>query len=152
MDWITKADGVRNPYDTNTSAFWRVARRVRSGLLGDAEGWPRDLAWSDLAKIAPWRGGNPSGRALRVQREHGSVLFGHEVAEMAPARVLVMAGRWWFEPFAAALGLTMEWQVGTVEDVANEPGRRWVILPHPMTRAEGPLVEGALSAFASRSG
>jgi hypothetical protein len=53
MDWITKADGVRNLYDTNTSAFWRVARRVRSGLLGDAEGWPRDLAWSDLAKIAP---------------------------------------------------------------------------------------------------
>lgn len=147
MDWVTWSDGVRTPYNTNDSAFWRVSRRVRAGLLGDAVDWPRDLAWTDLAKIAPWGGGNPGGRALRVQRDHAPALFAREVEEIAPARVLVMAGRWWFEPFAAALGLTVEWREGAVEGVADQPGRRWVVLPHPMTRAETPLVDGALAAF-----
>lgn len=147
MDWITSSDGTRNPYNTNNSAFWRVARRVRAGLLGDADDWPRDLAWTDLAKIAPWGGGNPGGRALRVQQELGPTLLVREIAEIAPTRVLVMAGRDWFEPFATALGLAVDWREGAVEGVADELGRRWVITPHPMTRPEGPIVEGALSAF-----
>ena len=153
MDWITWSDGVRNRYNTNTSAFWRVARRIRAGLMGEADDWPRDLAWSDLAKIAPWGGGNPSGRALRVQRDLCPALFVREIDEIAPTRVLVMTGRGWFEPFAAALGLAVNWSDGPVEGVADEPGRRWVVLPHPMTRPEGPLVDAALSTFAdTRSG
>ena len=95
MDWITWSEGIRTRYSTDDSAFWRVSRRVRAGLIGESEDWPRDLAWTDLAKIAPWGGGNPTGRALQVQREHAPALFAREVAEIAPARVLVMAGRWW---------------------------------------------------------
>jgi hypothetical protein len=148
MDWITWSDGVRNHYNTNNSAFWRVAKRVRAGLLGEADDWPRDLAWTNLAKIAPWGGGNPGSRTLGVQREHGPTLFAREVAELRPARVLVLTGRWWFEPFASELGLAMDWGSGPVEGIADESGRRWVVLPHPMTRAETPLVEGALRAFA----
>lgn len=147
MDWITWSDGIRTRYNTNDSAFWRVSRRVRAGLIGEAEDWPRDLAWTDLAKIAPWGGGNPAGQALRMQREHAPALFAREVEEIAPTRVLVMAGRWWFEPFAAPLGLSVDWREGPVEGVADEPRRRWVVLPHPMTRAETPLMEAALAAF-----
>lgn len=147
MDWITWSDGVRNRYNTKTSAFWRVARRVRAGLIGDADDWPRDLAWTDLAKIAPWGGGNPTGRAFRVQQDLGPALLAREVEEMAPARVLVMTGRDWFEPFADSLGLALTSGERAVEGVANEPGRRWVVIPHPMTRPENPLVMDSVLAF-----
>ena len=149
MDWITWADGIRHRYNTNDSAFWRVAKRVRAGLMGDADDWPRDLAWSNLAKIAPWGGGNPGGRLLRVQRENGPALFAREIVEMDPIRILVMTGRSWFEPFAAALGLEVDWRDGSVVGVAADGGRRWVITPHPMTRPEDPIVEEALAAFAA---
>lgn len=148
MDWITWSDGIRNPYNTNTSAFWRVARGVRAGLLGAADDWPRDLAWTNLAKIAPWGGGNPAGRALRVQRDLGPALFAREIEELGPLRVLVMSGRDWFEPFASALGLAVAWSDGAVEGVADQAGRRWVVTPHPMTRPEHPIVAGAIGAFA----
>lgn len=147
MDWITWSDGVNTRYNTNDSAFWRVSGRVQAGLIGSASDWPRDLAWTNLAKIAPWGGGNPTGPALRIQRDLGPALFAAEVAEMAPRRVLVMAGHSWFEPFAAALGLAVEWRDGPVEGVASEAGRQWVVIPHPMTRPETPLVEAALAAF-----
>jgi hypothetical protein len=45
--------------------------------------------------------------------------------------VLVLTGRWWFEPFADYLGLAVDWQAGLVEGVADDGSRRWVIAPHP---------------------
>jgi hypothetical protein len=148
MDWVTWFDGHRTEYSTRSSAFWRVARRVRNGLLGESDDWPRSLAWTNLVKVAPWGHGNPGGKTLDIQRELGPELFVREIAELKPRRILVMAGRWWFEPFATALGLAVDWRDGIVEGVADGPEQRWVILPHPMTRPEGPLVENALAAFA----
>ena len=52
--------------------------------------------------------------------------------------------------FAAPLNLTVDWRDDAIEGVADESERRWVVLPHPMTRPETPLVEGALAAFRSR--
>ncbi len=149
MDWITRFDGNRTSYSTRSSAFWRVARRVRNGLLGESDDWPSALAWTNLVKVAPWGHGNPGGKALDIQRELGPALLGREIAELKPRRILVMAGRWWFEPFAAALDLSVDWRDGVVEGVADGPEQRWVILPHPMTRREDPLVDDALAAFAS---
>jgi len=152
MDWVTWFDGTRTEYSTRGSAFRRVAHRVRNGLLGKSADWPRDLAWTNLAKVALWGHGNPGGKTLSVQRELGPALFACEIAELQPCRILVMAGRWWFEPFAAALNLVVDWREGVVDGVADCPDQRWVILPHPMTRPEGPLVKGALEAFLRPSG
>lgn len=88
-------------------------------------------AWSNLAKLAPWGGGNPGGALLDVQRRLGPELLGIEVAELRPDYVLVLTGRWWSQPFVDGLGLDVDWRSGLLEGVAEDGARRWVIAPHP---------------------
>jgi len=42
-------------------------------------------------------------------------LLEREVAELAPRRVLALTNRWWFEPFAEALGVDVQQREGLVE-------------------------------------
>lgn len=137
-------------YDTASSQFWQVAREVSDEALGHHTDWPSRLAWTNLAKLAPWQGRNPGGRLLAIQRELGPDLLRREIEWLAPRRVLALTGRWWFEPFAGWLGLEVDWRQGLVEGVADEPGRRWVIAVHPMTRSPRAIARDAAAAFTSR--
>ena len=134
MRWVTDAWGRRGGYSTAKSAFWRHIRTVLAAMepasVGDPK-WSSRLTWTNLAKIAPAGGGNPGGSLLQVQLEMGPALLARELDECNPSRVLVLTGRWWFEPFADYLGLAADWQAGLVEGVADDGSRRWVIAPHP---------------------
>jgi hypothetical protein len=138
-------------YDTASSQFWTATREVTLGGRDQRDDWPSLLTWTNLAKLAPWGRRNPGGTLLRIQRELGPALLRREVALLAPRRVLVLTGGWWFGPFADALGLHVDWREGLVEGVADEPGRRWVIAVHPMTRSPHAVAQAALSAFGSSS-
>jgi hypothetical protein len=137
MRWVTDAWGRRGGYSTATSAFWRHIRTVLAAIepaSGVDPQWPSRLTWTNLAKIAPAGGGNPGGPLLQVQREMGPALLAREFAEWNPSRVLVLSGRWWFEPFAEFLGLAVDWGAGLVEGVADDGSCRWVIAPHPQVK------------------
>jgi hypothetical protein len=149
MRWVTDAWGRQGGYSTATSAFWRHIRTVLSAIEPASAGdprWSSRLSWTNLAKIAPAVGGNPGGPLLQVQREMGPVLLARELQEWNPSRVLVLTGRWWFEPFADYLGLTADWQAGLVEGVADDGSRRWVIAPHPQGKPRRLHAE-VISAF-----
>jgi len=136
-------------YNTAQSQFWQTTRRLVTSLEPGSEAdWPSRIVWTNLGKLAPWRGGNPGSRLLAIQRRQGPALLQAEVGELAPSRVVVFAGRWWFEPFATALGLDVEWRSGLVEGVANETGRRWVLAVHPMTRSPAAVADAVLAAIA----
>lgn len=136
-------------YNTAQSQFWQTTRRLVTSLEPGSEAdWPSRIVWTNLGKLAPWRGGNPGSRLLAIQRRQGPALLQAEVDELAPSRVVVFAGRWWFEPFATALGLDVEWRSGLVEGVANESGLRWVLAVHPMTRSPAAVADAVLAAFA----
>jgi hypothetical protein len=151
MGWVTErwspGDGE---YSTARSAFWRHIRNALSAVEPDSEGdphWSSRIAWSNLAKLAPAGGGNPGGPLLDIQRDVGSALVAREVLELAPRRVLVLTGRWWFEPFAARAGLDVEWRDGLVQGVVRQPGRTWVIAGHPQGKPRRMLDE-VIAAFA----
>ncbi len=108
------------------------------------------MAWTNLAKLAPAEGGNPGGPLLEVQRELGPGLVKREVLELAPRRVLVLTGRWWFEPFAERIKLDVEWRDGLVKGVVRQPARTWVIAGHPQGKPRRMLDE-VLEAFEGRS-
>jgi len=135
MGWVTEAWGRGGGgYSTARSAFWRMTRRILERVdpeSADDPLWSGRLAWSNAVKIAPWAGGNPKGPLLDIQREHGPELVAREVATLRPELVLVLTGRWWFEPIAAGLGLEVEWRTGLLEGVADDGERRWLIAPHP---------------------
>lgn len=69
-------------YSTARSAFWRFVRRTLAVIdpasVDDPE-WSSRVAWTNLAKLAPWGGGNPGGALLDVQRHRGPELLGIEV-------------------------------------------------------------------------
>lgn len=151
LGWIL--DRWKQPdggYDTATSQYWQTVREVTLDGHPEREAhWPSHIAWTNLGKLAPWAGGNPGSRLLAIQRELCPALLRREVNELAPRLVVVLTGRWWFEPFAEALGLAVDWREGLVEGVADESGRRWVIAVHPMTRSPHAVARAVLDATAS---
>jgi len=145
LDRWKRGDGG---YDTSTSQFWETLRRVVLARCSEQSAvWPSHIAWTNLAKVAPWAGGNPSSRLLTIQREAGIPLLRREVDELAARCVVAFTGRGWFEPYAAGLGLDVAWRDGLVQGVANERDRRWVVAVHPMTRSPRAVAEAVIAAL-----
>lgn len=112
--------------------FWRLVRGVMRHQDLDLD----EIAWSNLAKVAPARGGNPWGKLLDAQHEIGGELLRREVRELDPDLVLVLSGRRYLEPFLRGAGLSPSW----VRDGARQfdgqlDGRRWLVVNHPGTFA-----------------
>jgi hypothetical protein len=154
LRWVTDL-GNRSGYNTNHSAFWRFARSV--ALAGHSDGerrarWSVYIGWTNLYKAAPAEGWNPGGDFLSNQTEVGCDLIAREIAELRPRRVLVLAGRWWFEPFSEHLDLAPEWRDGLVEGLAERDGRAFVVSKHPMGKPERRLVDEISHGFAELHG
>lgn len=145
-DRWAKRDGG---YDTARSQFWDTVRRVMVGIEPTwTEGWSSRLAWTNLAKVAPYAGGNPGSASLRAQRgPAGTALFAREVAELAPRRIVAFTDRWWFAPYAAALGVDLEERDGLVEALGSRPGQQIVVAVHPMTRSPAAVADAVLAAL-----
>lgn len=121
MAWVTSSWGTGQAYSTARSSFWRFIRRVLVRIDPDSAqdpAWSSRLAWTNLAKLAPWGGGNPGGSLLEIQRTLGPELMAIKVETLRPDYVLVLAGRWWTKPFLERLGLTTTSRVGW-----GRPGR-----------------------------
>jgi len=146
-----RADGEK--YNTKKSAFWRVIRSV-AGKLGvdiDKPSWPTYLAWSNLYRVAPCSGGNPSAFLCRAQVTECIELFAAELAEWKPKRVLMLTGLGWAQEFlkgkpAVARAKYVE---GVFElGLAGGTHRaRIVVSKHPERKPETPLVEEVMAAF-----
>ena len=150
MAWVTERWRARDgAYSTARSAFWRHIRAVLAAVDPDSRDdpdWSSRIAWTNLAKLAPAGGGNPGGSLLHIQRRACPALVAREVYELAPRRVLVLTGGWWFEPFADHLGLAVDRRPGLVEGIARQPTRTWVVAGHPQGKPRAILAE-VVAAF-----
>jgi hypothetical protein len=148
LAWVGECWGApRGTYNSKLSAFWRTARAVFAEG-GDLD-WPSRLCWSNLYKVAPSAGGNPSRSARAAQVDAAARLLRHEVGSYKPRRLLVLTGRDWFEPFAERLALHVAWTRGLVEGHAIEGGRTWVIAKHPQGKDEARLAARVRELFGS---
>lgn len=159
MSWVT--DRWRSPppdYNTRRSAFWRVIRSVSLKLVEGAceDDWPTRLVWSNLYKVAPWAGGNPSAALQRVQRAGCKELLNLEISAFRPKRVLFLTGWNWAEKLLdASPGMRRPPGAQLVEKVwdrplASEPGSpvsRFVVAAHPQGKSEGRWTQEVLEAF-----
>ncbi len=72
MSWVTTQWGATDCYNTKRSPFWRVIRRVVYGLSiasANDRDWSSHLVWSNLYKLSPEAGRNPSSGLMRAQLE-----------------------------------------------------------------------------------
>lgn len=134
-------------YSTSRSAFWRVIKKVASGLGVGGAGWPERIAWTNLYHVSPSDTGNPDTALREVQLEACRRLLRYEVDRLRPEVILVLTGRWWFGPFETSLGVRLAATDGNpVEAVGQIGGSRVVVAPHPQGKPEALLVREILEA------
>ena len=149
---------MRTSYNTARSAFWRVTRAVVGQLnLADVDGptWPSLLIWTNLYKVSPQDGGNPTSRLCRVQFEHCVRLLSEELSNSKPRRVLVLTGIDWAGPFLERLGVeTTPFESGVYVEArgslrleGGESPTLFVISKHPQRKKEIALTEEIVRAF-----
>ena len=154
MSWVVDQAGSRTAYNTNRSAFWRVIRRTCRDLVDGAHEfpeWSSHICWTNLFKVSPSKGRNPTGTLSSSQREAAAELLAQELFEWRPTRVLVLTGWSWFAPFAPRLGVHLRRTaalVDAVEAVGTSADCRWVIAKHPERKPEDAAVEQILRHFA----
>ncbi len=161
MLWVTKQWGTRSSekYSTKRSAFWRVIRAVvRELAIADVEdrSWPSSLIWTNLYKLAPWEGGNPSASLRRMQSAECLQLLELEIAEWKPKRLLMLTGLDWGKCLLDRLNVVKTACTGgnLVDLVGNavldDCGRhsvRIVVAKHPQGKPEEPFVQEVVAAF-----
>ncbi|NVN97656.1 hypothetical protein HXX01_05565, partial [Candidatus Nomurabacteria bacterium] len=132
-------------YNTNKSAFWRVIRQVVSRLnIADSENpeWPSHLVWSNLYKVAPATGGNPSSKLCSIQFNKCRSLLEKEIEIFAPKRLLCLTGGWaipFMENFSPGIkpvsGYKYVESCGTINFKSNG-ATTVVIAAHPQGKTE----------------
>jgi hypothetical protein len=91
------------------SSIGRMARRVADGPRDWGSCWNEPkIAWSNLMKISPEKGGNPPEWSFCAQLPTATQLLKLELARLAPSLVVFLTGMRWFEPFLEPLGAHVE--------------------------------------------
>ena len=155
MNWVTKNWGARNGYNTRRSAFWRAIRGVTEGLniANNNMPWSSYLVWSNLCKLSPANGGNPSGKLRRIQLPGCRELLQLEIEIYRPTRLLLLTGSYWAEPFLETLGAET---VNGPNQYVRRAGllpfpdgsrTRFVVACHPQGKSEKDWICEVLQAF-----
>mgnify|MGYP005851576367 FL=1 len=157
MAWVWETAGKTDGYNTNKSAFWRVIRRVsrRLGVWhdGQEESWSSRIVWSNLYKISPHAGGNPSDKLCALQEPGCIELLRKEIEDYKPQRILFLTGMNWAKPFLASLGCqqpTSDRLVeasGTLIMPGGDAAIPFVVASHPQGKPESEWVEEVISRF-----
>src|SRR5215471_14400496 len=158
MSWVTDNWGTSEGYNTRRSAFWRGVRGVVDLLKiadVDTRTWPSKLVWSNLYKIAPHSGGNPSGALRKLLQDDSIGLFRAELSAYAPQRILFLTGIDWARPFIEGLGWVTKRcaSSGIVEAIGDFPrngrsGGAYVVAVHPQGKPRITWVTEVVQAFA----
>lgn len=92
MEWVNDHSGNSKGYNTRKSAFWRLIRKVSETFY--QEKWYSSIAWSNLYKIAPWKGGNPNGTLQNIQRKYCFEILKKEIEILSPKYVVFLTSGW----------------------------------------------------------
>ena len=77
MKWVENLSGNTKGYNTRKSAFWRVIKKITKELY--PEPWYSHVAWSNVCKVAPWKGGNPNDSLYYAQLGDCKKIFAKEI-------------------------------------------------------------------------
>lgn len=140
-------------YSTNRSAFWRVIKSLVLQLNIDGlneSNWSSHLVWSNLYKISPYVGRNPSDKLCWIQLEGCISLFQQELAEYMPKRLLLLTGENWAKDFLPDICNDKKTVGNYVEAcgyLSNNQKTKVVVACHPERKKEGIWIQEVYSAF-----
>lgn len=127
------------------SPFWQIAKGVAEGLnLNNGNNWTNNIAWSNLYKIAPADGGNPSTREGNAQWPGVRYLLEKEIEQLKPEHILFVTGSDWSMEF---LGNLDPYKGDYVEETGWYKGAKTVICGRPEQKQREPFIAEVLEAF-----
>ena len=94
MKWVNNLDGKKEGYNTRKSAFWRVIKKTAKKILADDDDVISRIAWSNIYKISPSRGGNPSAKLQKIQRDYCKRILRKEIELLKPKYVIFLTSFW----------------------------------------------------------
>lgn len=141
MQWVEDAKGSSN-YNTKSSAFWRVIKAVSSHFYPN--NWSSYVAWSDVCKVAPLEGGNPSDSLYYAQIEDCEKIFKAEIKALSPWAVIFFTGYSWAKDILISLNGGREpqpvdskqWGGGYNAIVYKINGITYIVTEHPQGKSE----------------
>lgn len=158
MRWVTDCWGKHDKdYNTRKSAFWRSIRNT-VGRLGVADiespEWASYLVWSNIYKIAPAAGGNPSSTLCSAQLDLCKRILKQELQTFRPRRVLFLTGLGWSQPFTEHIGCELSKNnsghyveaTGKVT-IGTDIQAKVVIAVHPQGKNEKNWVEEVIQGY-----
>lgn len=163
LSWVIHQWHSRDDYNSATSAFWRVVRRVTLSLVDGASesDWSNYIVWSNLYKVTrsePPGGMNPPAPLMRAQRRGCKKLLKREIEIFRPRRVLFLTrGDWAEEVFDIPSEAQEPADTRFVERIWDEPVSsesgapfgRFVVAGHPQGKGDDLCTEEVLAAFGS---
>jgi len=147
LDWVARQRGDETVYNTNRSQFWMTGGAMLcamvEGLDLAGEDWIQRLAWTNLARVAPYEGGNPDTTLWNPQEGPGRELLELELELLDPQVVIAFTGWEGWLSLMAPPGLE-----GSLSAAPNLPthfhrvgrdaaGRTWLVTRHPQAAAGG---------------
>jgi hypothetical protein len=157
MKWVTDNWGTQKGYNTKRSAFWRVIREVvnRYSIANvDTDPWSSYLVWSNLYKVSPCEGGNPSGNLREIQLSGCISLLKLETSYYLPHNLLLLTGWGWAEPFLQQIATDCRpisgcSHIEAIGQIVNNSAvtTKIVVAAHPQGRQEGPWVKEVVQAM-----
>lgn len=155
MRWVTERWGSKAGYNTAKSAFWRSIKNIVEGLsIADTskEDWPSFLTWSNLYKVSPYSGGNPSNSLCSLQFEECKKLLMDEVKHYCPKKILFLTGHWALKFLDGAVKyheLPKMKQITKVGTLAcqRETEIQFVVASHPQGKPQTEWVDNVLKSF-----
>ena len=161
MKWVAdkwgRQSGNTKSYNTKKSAFWRVSYNVLTELgivKNDDKTWPSHLVWSNLYKVAPARGGNPSKKLCDIQLDACVRLLQEELSTYRPNRLLLLTGLDWAEPFLKDLekpsisSQNFKYVKAYAQKYLSDGGTtKIVVAAHPQGKKESDWVKEVFDAF-----
>lgn len=92
IEWVDKLSGNKKGYNPRKSAFWRLIKKVSETYY--PKEWYSNIAWTNLYKIAPWSGGNPSLKMQKQQRSYCIDILKSEIDILKPEYVIMLTSNW----------------------------------------------------------
>lgn len=139
-----KPEPISEPLRTRSgSGFWKISERVVMALEPTGAGpWFSRSAWWNLFPLG-WgdrveSSRSPSGPLWMAQVDHVADLFWSTVEVLDPKRVIILAGKGYWDPMAGPLGLAdLELKRKPLIAADLRDGRTFVWSYHPQGRGLG---------------
>lgn len=99
-------------YNFNGSPFWQLCHQIMDDM-GESESWSNKVACSNLFKVAPFTGKNPTNKQIKIQIKSCIDLFKREIELYKPTHIILVTDIWWVDPditeysFAKELGIEL---------------------------------------------